>query len=222
MIGHRAHLCAQSPVIRRNTRGSDLARGDRQSDKTRALQVFPVRRSWVRALFGSVRSTVQIRAPRFFPANRLLFTLRFAVCWSPQKLKGTYGTDVCGSQKCWKSARSTAIVGTTGRTGEVHRSRTAALARKDLLIRMFSLLASGPRLASCAQSVPKPRERGRVCRRWALMVPGMIASRSLAPAFVLGAALAVDWVESSAGVPLRERAERRPALSHSRIADSRA
>ncbi len=34
-------------------------------DKTRGLQVFPVGRSWVRALFGSVRSPVQIRAPRF-------------------------------------------------------------------------------------------------------------------------------------------------------------
>jgi hypothetical protein len=32
-IGHRAHLCAQSPVIRRNIRGSDVARGDRQNDR---------------------------------------------------------------------------------------------------------------------------------------------------------------------------------------------
>ena len=34
--------------------------------KTSGLQVFPAGRTWVRALFGSVRSPVQIRAPRLF------------------------------------------------------------------------------------------------------------------------------------------------------------
>lgn len=36
---------------------------------------------------------------------------------------------------------------------------TGALARKGLLIRMFSQLSSGSRLPSCSQSVPKPGER---------------------------------------------------------------
>ena len=139
--------------------------------KTPGLQVFPACRAWVRALFGSVRSPVQIRAPRFFPANRPLFALRFAVCWSPQKLNGTYHAKVRGPQKCCKSPRSTASVDTTGRIGEVHRTRTGALARKDLLIRMFSLRSSGTRPRSCAQSVPNPGERGRVKRRRALAVP---------------------------------------------------
>ena len=118
-----------------------------------------------------MRSPVQIRAPRLFPANRPLFALRFAVCWSPQKLNGTYHAKVRGPQKWCKSQRSTASVDTTGRIGEVHRTRTGALARKDLLIRMFSLRSSGTSLQSCAQSVPNPGERGRVKRCRALAVP---------------------------------------------------
>jgi hypothetical protein len=35
------------------------------SQQMPGLQVFPACRAWVRALFGSVRSAVQIRAPRF-------------------------------------------------------------------------------------------------------------------------------------------------------------
>ena len=186
-------------MLRRQPAG-DAARA--RSANCSQDQVFPVGGSWVRALFGSVRSPVQIRAPRFFPANRPLFTLRFAVCRSPQKLNGTYHAEVRGSQKCCKSCRSTAIVGTTGRIGEVHGSRTGALARKDLLIRMFTAVVRRPSPVLCP-SVPKTSRAWPGAPTPGLMVPSMIASRSLAPAFRSGAALAVDRVESSAGVPGR-------------------
>ncbi len=78
MIGHRADLCAQSPAIRRNFRGSEVARSDRQNVRFAGISS---RRAWVRALFGSVRSPVQIRAPRFQenPANAGLSSGRESV-----------------------------------------------------------------------------------------------------------------------------------------------
>ena len=40
-IGHRAHLCAQSPVIRRNIRGSEVARSDRQNARFAGISCWP-------------------------------------------------------------------------------------------------------------------------------------------------------------------------------------
>jgi hypothetical protein len=41
MIGHRAHFCAQSPVIRSNIRGSGVARGDRQDACFAGISCWP-------------------------------------------------------------------------------------------------------------------------------------------------------------------------------------
>jgi len=62
LIGHIGDLCAQSPVIVRKIRTSEKERGWRNCAQVQGFLAWLLR---VRALFGSVRSPVQIRAPRF-------------------------------------------------------------------------------------------------------------------------------------------------------------
>ena len=186
-------------MLRRQPAG-DAARA--RSANCSQDQVFPVGGSWVRALFGSVRSPGSNPVAPIFPCKSASFQAPICGVLVTQKLNGTYHAEVRGSQKCCKSCRSTAIVGTTGRIGEVHGSRTGPLARKDLLIRMFTAVVRRPSPVLCP-SVPKTSRAWPGAPTPGLMVPSMIPSRSLAPAFRSGAALAVDRVESSAGVPGR-------------------
>jgi hypothetical protein len=53
-----------------------------------------------------VRSPVQIRAPRFFPANRALFTYRFTVYRSPLKLNEAPGSSGTRQRNTCKDGRS--------------------------------------------------------------------------------------------------------------------
>jgi hypothetical protein len=161
VIWQGIHSPAETPAIDRYIRGMRGGARTSEAIDLQALLPHPQISPIIRV--GEVPGS-NPGAP-IFPCKSTAFTLRFAVCYSLQKLNGTYHAEGSGAQKCCISVWSTAIVGTTGPIGEVHGLRTGPLARKRPANPHVLTPAVRPPVPVLCPVCAQPRERGQVSRR---------------------------------------------------------